>query len=352
MFPPAVCESLKPTNTYLIFNMTASIVYFMIFLVTLHRVLGHTKDFRNRTTLFIMCITPLFSTLFLMNTVNELFLFQQDLELLLFLFAFTPVMLIFLLRKYIFENENPAKVAVERFDKLKDEFLTVASHELRTPLSVINGFAEILVREKLGTLNEEQKRRVRKILMQAQRLNHIIDNLLDLSRIRAGKITVKRDVFDLVPVLKSCLDDHRIVCDQQSIELCDEIADVLPDVLGDLERTNQIVINLLSNAIKYTHPGGKITLKAFHDMGKHEVRIEIQDTGIGISPEEQNLVFKEFYRASDQHARKYAGSGLGLTIAKQLVETQGGHVGVNSEGVGKGSTFFFTMMMAEAESPE
>jgi len=188
------------------------------------------------------------------------------------------------------------------FDKrwsheLKDEFLSVASHELRTPLSVINGFGEILVREKLGPLNDEQKRRVRKILMQGQRLNRIIDELLDLSRIRSGKIECRRDVFDLVPVLKACIDDHQIVCEQQKIELKDQIPDVVPDVLGDLERVTQVIVNLLNNAIKYTEPGGEISISVDCDRSQKEVIVNVQDTGIGISEEDLEHLFREFWRS-------------------------------------------------------
>ncbi|HTL48760.1 MAG TPA: HAMP domain-containing sensor histidine kinase [Verrucomicrobiae bacterium] len=236
----------------------------------------------------------------------------------------------------------------DRFDKLKEEFLSVASHELRTPLSVINGFGEILVREKLGPLNDEQKRRVRKILMQGQRLNRIIDELLDLSRIRRGKIECRKDVFDLVPVLKACIDDHQIVCEQQKIELRDEIPDVLPDVVGDLERVTQVIVNLVNNSIKYTDPGGTIVLSAAYDQAAQQVKVKIDDTGIGIAPEDQGHVFQEFFRAQHNHGKKYSGSGLGLTIVKQLVEAQGGTVGIFSEGLGKGSSFFFTLPISKS----
>lgn len=246
-------------------------------------------------------------------------------------------------RNQFFFSVEEMESSKSKFDKLKDEFLTVASHELRTPLSVINGFGEILVREKLGPLNDEQKRRVRKILMQGQRLNRIIDELLDLSRIRSGKIECRRDLFDMIPVLKACIDDHMIVCEQQKLELVDEVPDVLPDVVGDLERTTQIIVNLLNNAIKYTEPGGRITIQASYNEKDHEVKVCIIDTGIGIDMEDQSHVFKEFFRAQQRHGKKYSGSGLGLTIVKQLVETQGGTVGVQSEGLAKGSNFFFTL---------
>lgn len=240
-----------------------------------------------------------------------------------------------------------AMASAERFNQMKEEFLSVASHELRTPLSVITGFSEILVREKLGTLNDEQKRRVRKILLQSQRLNRIVDELLDLSRIRSGKVDVKKEIFDLVPVLKSCLDDHQVVCEQQNIVLEDKLPDVLPDVSGDLERVTQVVVNLLNNAIKYTGSGGRVSLTALEDKTKGEVKIVVSDSGIGMTPEDVARVFEEFYRSNDPNARKFSGSGLGLAIVKQLVEAQGGAVGVASDGLGKGSRFYFTIPSAK-----
>lgn len=240
-----------------------------------------------------------------------------------------------------------AMASAEKFNQMKEEFLSVASHELRTPLSVITGFAEILVREKLGPLNDEQKRRVRKILMQGQRLNRIVDELLDLSRIRSGKAEVRREIFDLIPVLKACIDDHQVVCEQQKLTLQDRIPDVVPDVVGDLERVTQVVVNLLNNAIKYTGTGGTVTLSVIEDKTAGEVKVEVRDTGIGIDLKEQARVFEEFYRSSDLNARKFSGSGLGLAIVKQLVEAQRGRVGMSSEGLGRGSVFFFTLPVAQ-----
>lgn len=242
---------------------------------------------------------------------------------------------------------SPKGAATDHFHQMKEQFLSMASHELRTPLSVINGFAEVLVRGKIGPLNDEQKRRLRKILMQGQRLNRIVDELLDLSRIRSGKIEVKKEVFDLIPVLKACLEDHQVVCEQQQIDLEDLIPDVLPDVVGDLERVTQVVVNLLNNSIKYTEPGGKVSLGALYDKEKKQIRVEVKDTGIGIDPSDQPHVFEEFFRADHQFARKYSGSGLGLAIVKQFVEAQGGRVGLFSEGMGKGSDFFFTLPISK-----
>lgn len=264
-----------------------------------------------------------------------------------------PIIFFIWLRPWIFaaaQKEDPKSHQLRRFEKMKEEFLSMASHELRTPLSVITGFAEILVREKIGPLNDEQKRRIRKIIMQGQRLNRILNELLDLSRIRSGKIEVKKEVFDVVTLLKACLDDQQILCDQQQLTLRDQIPDVLPDVEGDLERTTQVIINLLNNAIKYTEPGGSITVSAIYNDLNKEIRVEIRDTGIGIAPEYQAHVFDEFYRVNHEAAKKVCGSGLGLAIVKQLVETQKGRVGVFSEGQDKGSLFYFTLPTAKGSA--
>lgn len=324
-------------------------LYFLIF-ISIIKLMISTHKGANRISASIASIYFMVASMFVyhglfMKPWNN-FIF----EFLFLVFCAIPAILYMTSRREIFVlGSESAMAAKSRFDKLKDDFLTVASHELRTPMSVINGFAEILVREKLGPLNEEQKRRVRKILMQGQRLHRIIDELLDLSRIRSGKVEVKKEVFDLIPVLKACMDDHQIVCEQQNIQLVDGLPDILPDVIGDLERVTQIVVNMLNNAIKYTPGGGTVKLSAFHDPKSNMVRIVVKDTGIGISVPDQQRVFDEFFRATHDHTKKYSGSGLGLAIVRQLVESQGGKVGVHSDGVGKGSMFYFTLPAAVAQ---
>ncbi|MDP3920464.1 MAG: HAMP domain-containing sensor histidine kinase [Candidatus Omnitrophota bacterium] len=323
------------------------ILYAVAFLMVLH----HNLEKPDSRNIFSVSLTVLFALLFFGFILQGFFgvtwpqpTFQIAWQVVVGLPALLFVGLR-LAKRFPLDDEE-IQAQRNRFDKLKDEFLSVASHELRTPLSIINGFAEILVREKLGTLNDEQKRRVRKILMQGQRLTSIIDSLLDLSRIRSGKIDCRKDVFDLVPVLKSCVDDHRILCEQQQIELIDEVPDIIPDVVADIERITQVVVNLLNNAIKYTEPGGKVTLTASYDKEGQQIYVNVLDSGIGLNEHDREHVFEEFYRAYHRDGKKYVGTGLGLTIVRQLVETQGGKVGVKSEGLGKGSDFFFTIPAA------
>ena len=286
-------------------------------------------------------------------SVFLLFLFPKlnawYLEIPWFLGQIFPVLIFMLLRRPILASvQGEYVLSQQRFHKLKEEFLSMASHELRTPLSVISGFAEILIRERLGPLNDEQMRRVKKILLQAQRLSRIVNELLDLSRIRSGKIETVRQVFDIVPVLKSCLDDHEVVCEQEQLRLIDHIPDVLPDVEADLERLTQVLVNIMNNAVKYTPAGGEISLTAKVTPDNKFLRIEVQDTGVGIANEHLGKIFDEFYRIHQENGKKYAGSGLGLTIVRQLVEAQGGIVGATSEGTGKGTLFYFTLPLAKS----
>ncbi len=330
------------------FQIALSSLYLLLFFLTVE-ILIKKISARN---LFTATLGVLFFTLSV-NFAMPFFLHMEPIPMsgTGVVTAILPALLFIYFRTQ-FSGAEESMASMSKFNQLKDEFLSVASHELRTPLSVINGFAEILVREKLGPLNDEQKRRVRKILMQAQRLNRIVDELLDLSRIRSGKAPIRRDIFDLVPVLKACLDDQQVVAEQQKIELKDEIPDVLPDVVGDLERITQVIVNLLNNAIKYTEPGGKVTLSAAYRKAKNEIYIEVRDSGIGIDAKDQARVFEEFYRCNHQYARRFAGSGLGLAIVKQLVEVHGGSVGVFSEGLSKGSIFYFTLRPATKAEKE
>lgn len=331
-------------------RISLALLYLMFFFFTIE-MMARRHSTRNLFTGLLsavfLALTLIFSSPFLFDSAAHVF----TLPWIGVVMAILPAVL-FLYFRSQFSGAEESIATMEHFNRLKDEFLSVASHELRTPLSVINGFAEILVREKLGPLNDEQKRRVRKILMQAQRLNHIVDELLDLSRIRSGKVQIRHDVFDLVAMLKACLDDHQVVCEQQNIQLVDEIPDVLPDVVGDMERINQIIVNLLHNAIKYTEPGGVVTLAAAYHKAKNEIYLEVRDTGIGIDPKDQARIFDEFFRCNQLSARRLSGSGLGLAIVKQLVEAHGGTVGVQSDGIGHGSTFYFTLKPADKFSKE
>jgi signal transduction histidine kinase len=225
-------------------------------------------------------------------------------------------------------------------DRLKDEFVATVSHELRTPLTSISGFVDLLLDGAAGPLPPRSQRYLQLMRRNSQRLAALIDDLLDLSRIEAGRLTLRRTTIELPSVIQTVVAsvEPQLVAKEQRLRV--EVADDLPTVLADGERIAQVLGNLLSNAHKYTPADGAILVRAApHD---HLVRVEVTDTGIGLSREEQALVFTRFFRADHQAVKDAGGTGLGLAIARALVELHGGTIDVTSVP-GEGATFGFTL---------
>jgi PAS domain S-box-containing protein len=231
----------------------------------------------------------------------------------------------------------------ERLNQLKSEFMASISHELRTPLHTIIGFAELLSEESAGPLNEKQRRFVGHIQTDSEHLLGLINDVLDLSRIEAGGLVVRTEVLPLQSAISEAVNAIRSQADGKQVALQE---DAIPkiDVLADPIRVRQILYNLLSNGVKFTNPGGEVTVSAESDGDF--VRITVADTGRGIPEEECNRIFDKFYQVGYTSAGVRQGTGLGLTICKQLVEIQGGKIWVNSE-LGKGSRFRFTLPVHE-----
>lgn len=235
--------------------------------------------------------------------------------------------------------------ALEQTDKLKDEFLSVISHELRTPLNSIMGFSSLLQDEVMGGLNPPQREYVDKILASADRMLELINNLLDIARMRAGR-------FELFPVDA----DYSLLVNEvaaafgpqaQEKRLTVETEIGVPGFVRiDEQRIAQVLNNLLSNAIKFTPEGGRISIKAFLE-GKNLVT-EITDTGIGISEEDLPKLFSPFQQLDMSLTRKVGGSGLGLSISKGIVEAHGGRLMAESPGPGQGSTFRFVLPLEQS----
>jgi PAS domain S-box-containing protein len=226
---------------------------------------------------------------------------------------------------------------VARLSEEKDRFLSTASHELRTPLAIIRGFADLLSRDE--TLNAEQQAKVERIKTQSERLDTLLAALLDISRIEAKKSNLTLQEIDLAPVLQRVIDalkpqmdakEQRFVYARRSVR-----------VYADPIAVEQVLINLLTNAIAYTPRKGRIAID-LHNMDEM-VRIDISDTGIGITAEEQKEIFNEFYRSRAAHEINPDGTGLGLSIVKRLVEEMNGSIWVRSSGRGRGSTFSITL---------
>jgi signal transduction histidine kinase/HAMP domain-containing protein len=230
--------------------------------------------------------------------------------------------------------------------KSKDQFLSNVSHELRTPLNSIIGFTDLLLTEDLGaSLSDQQRDFLETVARNGKQLLELINELLDLQRIAAGRMELKSEAFELAPLLAEAADTVQAQVQKHGHSLLVTSPPQNLRVQGDRGRVRQILLNLLSNAIKFTPDGGRITLVASADNGDDEAEIAVTDTGIGIAPEDQAKLFKEFSQLDASASRKYEGTGLGLALSRRLVEMQGGEIGVESE-MGKGSTFWFTLPQA------
>jgi signal transduction histidine kinase len=222
----------------------------------------------------------------------------------------------------------------------KSEFLANMSHELRTPLNSIIGFSEVLHEKTFGDLNEKQMRHVSNIHTSGKHLLELINDILDLSKIEAGKIEIKYEEFSLKETLSECQTLVKNMASKKNISLNFEVEDLPFKISADPVKFKQIMYNLLSNAIKFTPDGGVVNIEARHTNGM--LQISVKDTGIGIAKENQEKIFAEFYQVDSSYSKKYKGTGLGLPLTKKLVELHGGTIWIESE-LEKGSTFSFTI---------
>jgi len=229
---------------------------------------------------------------------------------------------------------------LEAANRHKSEFLANVSHELRTPLNAIIGFSEVLGERMFGELNEKQAEYTEDILSSGRHLLSLINDILDLSKIEAGRMELELTKFDLPSAVENALILVRERATRHGIKLERAIDERLGDFTGDERKVKQILVNLLSNSVKFTPEGGKIHVNASLNNGS--VIISIADTGIGIAKEDQEAIFEEFRQVGTNYAQKREGTGLGLTLTRKFVEMHGGKIWVESEP-GKGSTFTFTL---------
>jgi len=229
---------------------------------------------------------------------------------------------------------------IEAANRHKSEFLANMSHELRTPLNAIIGFSEVLGERLFGELNEKQAEYTDDILTSGRHLLSLINEILDLSKVEAGRMELELATFDLPLAIDNARTFVRERATKHGITLDVTVDERLGEFVGDERKIKQILLNLLSNAVKFTPEGGRIGIKAKQADGA--VEISVSDTGIGIAPEDQPKIFEEFRQVGGDYAHKVEGTGLGLTLAKKFVELHGGKIWVESE-VGKGSKFTFTL---------
>lgn len=251
-----------------------------------------------------------------------------------------------------FEVTQHAMAEIREADRLKTQFLANMSHELRTPLNSIIGFSQVILKGIDGPTTDLQKEDLTAIHSSGLHLLNMINSILDISKIEAGKMELSIDEVDLRPIFKTVLSTAIGLVKEKPIQLRNEIPDDIPNVWGDETRIRQVLTNLYQNASKFTNEG-TIILKvenSFNEYGEPQVKISLTDTGIGIAKVDQEKLFVPFSQVDDSATRKAGGTGLGLSLCKAMVEMQGGSIGVHSE-LSKGSTFWFTLPTIRTRKP-
>jgi PAS domain S-box-containing protein len=237
--------------------------------------------------------------------------------------------------------------AAEAGVRAKGLFLAMMSHELRTPLQAVLGYAEVLLGAGPGGLSAEQREDIGYIHQGASRMVHLIEQLLDLSRMEAGRLDLRREAVAVRPVLELVRQDVAPQAEAKGLTLVVRAPRRVPPVWGDAERVRQIVLNLAGNAVKFTETGG-IAIRARSRAARGWVEIAVSDTGIGMRAEELPHIFEEFRQVDRTLSRRHGGAGLGLAIARRLAEQMGGTIRVESTP-GQGSTF--TLRLPTAPDP-
>jgi signal transduction histidine kinase len=234
---------------------------------------------------------------------------------------------------------------VEKANRLKSEFLASMSHELRTPINAIIGYAALLLEGMFGQLSEQQREPLDRSRAAADHLRALIDDILDLAKIEAGKMQFTLEKLALAEVMQEASQQMEPMIRRKSLSYTVDVSQDAPTILSDRTKLKQVLLNLLSNAMKFTNKGGVSIVVRPHAMG---VRIDINDTGIGIKPEHLSVIWEDFRQVDQSRTREFGGTGLGLSITRKLVERLGGTIFVESI-VGVGTSF--TVMLPLSAPP-
>lgn len=248
--------------------------------------------------------------------------------------------LIFSIARDISERKKTEN-RLKELDLLKDEFLTITTHELKTPLIPIKSQAQLLLAGDYGKLTTEQKEAIAMILRNEESLNILTAELLDLVKMKSNKLVISKKRTSLLNLVNEVVSDLMTFAKENHIELNIEYKDHVPDLMIDEQKIRQVINNLLTNAIKFTNEGGKVIIKV--DNTPKSVDMLIKDTGIGIAEENLSKLFTPFFQVDSSLSRKYRGTGLGLATSKGIIEAHDGKIWGDSNGLGKGSTFGFSL---------
>jgi signal transduction histidine kinase len=239
---------------------------------------------------------------------------------------------------------NKMMAGLKQLEELKDEFVFIAAHELRTPVAAMKGYLTLILDGVAGPITEKTKEFVNKVINSNQRLIQLVNDLLEVSRSEAGRLTIKVSPVNMSESIDAALSELKPLADQKAMEIRYEIPENLPQVFADPDRVKEVMVNLVGNAVKYSDPKGIVVVS--HETQGDYLVTHVKDSGFGISKEAQAKLFEKFYRIQTGKSKEITGTGLGLFIVKEIIEKINGKIWAESEGEGKGSTFSFSLPIA------
>lgn len=240
-------------------------------------------------------------------------------------------------------------IQLKKLDKIKSNFLNITSHELRTPISAIKGYIQIILKQKLGDINEEQRKSLEVVLRNANRLDHLIQDILDISRLDSGTMRFIPEQTNVKTMMTETVETMKSPADMKHIKINTIVEEHLPDLTVDRERITQVIINLLNNAIKFSSDNSNININIRKE--KDEILFEIQDFGRGIPEDQLGNIFDAFYQVKHSEDKKLGGVGLGLAISRGIILAHGGRIWVEST-LDKGSKFKFSLPIRPVQDVE
>ena len=239
----------------------------------------------------------------------------------------------------------------DEVERLQARFISMITHELRSPINTINGYLDLALEGIAGELNQEQREFIQRARAGSEHLYALIEDLLFIARADAGQLRLNREIVRLSEIVEHAIEELELIATDNDISLVVDIPHDFPELYADAIRMQHVMRNLIHNALRFTQPGGSVTIDACASntaiemtatKNDQQVQIQIRDTGYGIAPEYQERIFERFYQIPAAHAERSGGQGLGLTVAKMIIELHGGQIFVKSSP-GTGSIFMFTL---------